>query len=67
LALRRCAYAHPRSRGEADWPADLRRWPWSATITEALAATRGDVCVTGSFYLAGEALTALGATGQLPG
>lgn len=65
--VRRCGYASPRARGAGDWPAEAGLWPWHAQVGEALAATAGDVCITGSLYLAGEALAALGEAGELPG
>lgn len=65
--LRRCGYASPRARGEADWPPELSGTPWHDDVRSALAALpAGDVCITGSFYLAGEALNALGAE-AIPG
>jgi dihydrofolate synthase/folylpolyglutamate synthase len=68
-AVRRCGYASQRARGEDQWPPLARSWPWHAGIAQALAAVPGDrdVCITGSFYLAGEALVQLGAAGELPG
>jgi len=61
LTVRRVGYTSPRARDEATWPAPARQWPWSAHIADALAAmpTEVDLCITGSFYLAGEALHAL--------
>nr|MBA3686156.1 hypothetical protein [Planctomycetota bacterium] len=52
-----------------EWPSAALAWPWHATIGAALAAqTPGaDVCVTGSLYLAGEALAVLGEAGAVPG
>ena len=65
--LVRCGYASPRARGEADWPEDLRAAPWHGDVRAVLAAIpQADLCITGSFYLAGEALTALGAE-SIPG
>lgn len=65
----RVGYDSPRARGERDWPPAARNWPWAVCIGDALAnsPTDADLCVTGSFYLAGEALNALGAGGDLPG
>jgi len=66
--VRRCGYRSPRVRTQAQWPPAARAWPWHDTVTQALAAVPGgDLCVTGSFYLAGEALVALGQDGVLPG
>lgn len=64
---RRCAYASPRARTAAEWPARALAWPWHADVAGALAASPGDVCITGSLYLAGEALAALGCAGTVPG
>ena len=62
VELVRCGYASPRARAEADWPPDMRGSPWHDDVRSALAALPdGDLCITGSFYLAGEALAALGA------
>ena len=58
----RCGYAGPRSRRDDDWPEGARIWRWHADVAAALAALPdGDLCVTGSFYLAGEAAAALAA------
>jgi dihydrofolate synthase/folylpolyglutamate synthase len=61
-AFVRCGYQSPRARGEADWPEDMRRQPWAHTAAAALATIPAnvDVCVTGSFYIAGELLAYLG-------
>lgn len=68
VRIERCAYAHQRARNEADWPPAARGLPWHASVRDALAAAPdGDLCITGSLYLAGEALSALGAAGPLPG
>ncbi len=69
LACARVGYRSPRARGESAWPERALAWPWFADVGAALAAqpAGADVCVTGSFYLAGEALIALGVGGQLPG
>jgi folylpolyglutamate synthase/dihydropteroate synthase len=68
-ALARCGYASPRARCEPDWPPEARRTPWHADVAAALAAAPPDLdlCITGSFYLAAEALSALGRQGSLPG
>ncbi len=67
-AVHRCAYDSPRARGRHDWPAALLSTPWHASIGAALAALpHGDLCITGSFYLAGEALLLTDAAGVLPG
>lgn len=59
LRVLRCGFDSPRARGVADWPPAARAWPWFDAVGAALAAAEGDVCVAGSFYLAGEALRAL--------
>lgn len=67
VELVRCGYASPRARGEADWPSELCGTPWHGDVRSALSVLPvGDLCITGSFYLAGEALTALGAE-AIPG
>ncbi len=60
--MTRCGYASPRARREPDWLPAQRAWPWHDGIAAALAAqpADADVCVTGSLYLAGEALALLG-------
>lgn len=63
----RCAYASARARGAPDWPAAALAWPWRDDAATALAVLPGDACVTGSLYLAGEALGALGVAGAIPG
>ncbi len=68
VRVRRCGYASPRARTQADWPPAATAWPWHADIASALdSLPGGDVLITGSFYLAGEALDCLGAAGDLPG
>ena len=64
IPLHRCAYASPRARRQDQWQdgaSSLNGTPWHDDIREALGAIPGDLCVTGSFYLAGEALSALDA------
>lgn len=56
----RCGYDSPRARGPADWPSAALAWPWRDEVRAALAGITGDACVSGSLYLAGEALGALG-------
>lgn len=65
----RCGYQSQRARGEQAWPEAMRAWPWHGSVAEALAALPAgrDACITGSFYLAGEALVLLGEAGRLPG
>jgi dihydrofolate synthase/folylpolyglutamate synthase len=53
----RCGFASPRARGPADWPLAATAWPWSSDVAAALAGWRGDACVTGSLYLAGETIS----------
>jgi dihydrofolate synthase / folylpolyglutamate synthase len=69
LPVTRCGYDSPRARREEHWPQAAQAWRWCDHIGEALAIQppHADVCVTGSFYLAGEALVHLGAAGVLPG
>jgi dihydrofolate synthase/folylpolyglutamate synthase len=64
----RCGYDSPRARGPQAWPARAQAWPWHPDIASALVACApaADVCVTGSLYLAGEALAHLGVD-ELPG
>jgi dihydrofolate synthase/folylpolyglutamate synthase len=67
-AVLRCGYQGPRARGPEAW-GPAATWPWHADIQAALeAAPQGrPICITGSFYLAAEALTALGAVDSIPG
>jgi len=69
VVVSRCGYRSPRARRAGDWPAAMQAWPWHDDITTAVAAQLEacDLCVTGSFYLAGEALALTGAAGVLPG
>ncbi len=67
LRVLRCAYDSPRARQSTDWPPAARGWEWCAHIGEAIAACSGDLCISGSLYLAGEALRELGAADLLPG
>ncbi len=69
LAVVRCGYRSPRARQAQDWPASAAPWRWFDHVAEAIAAQPPgvDLCITGSFYLAGEALAAVGAAGALPG
>lgn len=64
----RCGYDSLRARGPEAWPARAREWDWHERIGSALAAVtpEADVCVTGSLYLAGEALNLVGES-KLPG
>ena len=63
----RCGYVSQRARDRADWPAALLATPWCERIAEVLAQVpQGDLCITGSFYLAGEALATVSAP-LLPG
>jgi dihydrofolate synthase/folylpolyglutamate synthase len=57
IAVSRVGYDSLRARLQNDWPAAAQRWPWFATVAEAVAAQGAcDLCITGSFYLASEAL-----------
>jgi dihydrofolate synthase/folylpolyglutamate synthase len=69
LVVSRCGYRSPRARGRKDWPAAAAAWRWHDSIDAAIASQPPDLdlCVTGSFYLAGETLTLLGHAGDLPG
>lgn len=69
LPVTRCGYDSPRARGADQWPRAAQDWRWCDHIAEALTIQppHVDVCVTGSFYLAGETLTHLGHAGDLPG
>lgn len=69
LPVTRCGYDSPRARRAEGWPRAAQDWRWCDHIGEALAIQppHADLCVTGSFYLAGEALTHLGHAGDLPG
>lgn len=53
----RSAFNWPRACGEADWPDVAQAWPFYPHISAALDALDPaiDVCICGSFYLAGEA------------
>ena len=65
----RCGYHGERSRSHDQWPVMAQQWQWHDNITEAVASIPADqnVCVTGSFYLAGEALEYLNAASDVPG
>lgn len=66
--LWRCGYAWPRARQRDDWPLALRPTPWFDDIGAALDALGPGqaACISGSFYLAGEALNRFAPT-DLPG
>jgi dihydrofolate synthase/folylpolyglutamate synthase len=60
--LIRCGYDSPRARGPGDWPAIAQDTPWAPSVAAVLAAPpAGDLCITGSFYVAGEALAVVDA------
>jgi dihydrofolate synthase / folylpolyglutamate synthase len=65
----RCGYASTRARGATAWPAPAQAWPWHAHVADAYEAIdpHADLCITGSFYLAGEALALLAPRDALPG
>jgi len=69
IPVTRCGYDSPRARKAEQWPVATQAWRWCDHIGEALTIQppHADLCVTGSFYLAGEALTHLGHAGDLPG
>lgn len=62
LPILRCGYASPRSAGPQHpaWPEHARALPWAGDIATALAhpllADYPNLVISGSFYLAGEAL-----------
>ncbi len=65
----RVGYHSPRARQQHDWPKSAQAWPWYDNIEAALAAqpTDVDLCITGSFYLAGEALQVIAPEHGIPG
>jgi dihydrofolate synthase / folylpolyglutamate synthase len=69
LVVTRCGYHSLRARTVEQWPQAAQLWRWCDDIADALRIQPPDtdVCVTGSFYLAGEALTHLGRQGDMPG
>lgn len=69
ISVTRVGYDGPRARREQQWPEAAQAWPWHDAITSALSAHQGDydLCITGSFYLAGEALAVLAPEDTTPG
>ncbi len=69
LVVTRCGYHSLRARSVEQWPQAAQLWRWCDHIADALRIQPPDtdVCVTGSFYLAGEALTHVGRQGDTPG
>ncbi|MBA3698072.1 MAG: hypothetical protein H0W78_04380 [Planctomycetes bacterium] len=69
IPVTRCGYDSPRARRADAWPRAAQDWRWCDHIGEALTIQppHADLCITGSFYLAGEALTHLGHAGDIPG
>ena len=69
LVVTRCGYHSLRARSADQWPQAAQLWRWCDHIADALRIQppATDVCVTGSFYLAGEALTQVGRQGDTPG
>jgi dihydrofolate synthase/folylpolyglutamate synthase len=62
ITMVRCGYQSPRARDHECWPAVLLQTRWFDDITAVLAFFPDhDLCITGSFYLAGEALVAISA------
>lgn len=57
----RCGFNWPRAAGDDKWPAAARDWHYYADFQQALAVIPSDqdICICGSFYLAGEVLSAL--------
>lgn len=58
LRVVRVGYASLRARGADDWPSMAQAWPWYEHMGRVLEQHIDDVdlCITGSFYVAGEAL-----------
>lgn len=56
LPVLRCWYESPRARTAADWSGQATSWPWAERIATVLGASTTDLCISGSFYLAGETL-----------
>jgi dihydrofolate synthase/folylpolyglutamate synthase len=54
--VHRSGFAWMRARLEHDWPAACQTWPWHDSLETFLSEIDQDICITGSFYLAGEAL-----------
>ena len=69
LVVTRCGYHSLRARSVDQWPQAAQLWRWCDNIADALRIQPPDtdVCVTGSFYLAGEALNHVGHQGDTPG
>ena len=68
LEVTRTAYASPRARQASDWPQAAQGWTFAPDVAAALAMPgAADVCVTGSLYLAAEALAHQGVAGRIPG
>lgn len=65
----RCGYDSPRARTQDQWPPVAQSWPWHNRVAQALAQVPStvDICVTGSFYLAGECFASLGNPDPIPG
>lgn len=68
-AVLRCGYAWERcvQAQDARWPSFAQTWPWHACVGDALSSIANDqqpLLITGSFYLAGEALAHCSAAGQ---
>jgi dihydrofolate synthase / folylpolyglutamate synthase len=69
VAVARVGYRSARARSRDEWSGTAIRWPWHDTLAAAIAAQPSgcDLCITGSFYLAGEALARLDRSRDLPG
>lgn len=69
VPVTRCGYDSPRARHAEAWPRAAQEWRWCDHIAEALTIqpSHADLCITGSFYLAGETLARLGHAGDIPG
>ena len=67
VLLVRCGYGSPRARDRGSWPPGLLATQWFDRIATVLThMPEADLCITGSFYLAGETLQAIAAP-SLPG
>ncbi len=57
----RCGFDWPRACGDEDWPAKARQWDYFTDFHGALERIPSDqdICICGSFYLAGEVLNAI--------
>lgn len=58
MNVQRCGYNWPRARQQQQWPDAAQQWPWHDSIADFCQQHNDthDLCITGSFYLAGESL-----------